>query len=161
MFLRHPVFMSSLFTIKTFLAELSKELHELQTQKNQAKELVCVRLSHNMLSNTARKPFFLNKWCENSQKIVKMCCPYLNTLVSGNPIIKAIRIEKLAYQGECRRLLLGGLPWGKHSAKHQGRTAHLRRKGVFEPKLMNWLRHELRKAHERLLEIIKLTNDIM
>ena len=29
------------------------------------------------------------------------------------PIIKAIRIEKLAYQDECRRLLLGGLPWGQ------------------------------------------------
>ena len=37
----------------------------------------------------------------------------MNTLVSGSPIIKAIRIEKLAYQGECRRLLLGGLPWGQ------------------------------------------------
>jgi hypothetical protein len=33
--------------------------------------------------------------------------------VSGSPIIKAIRIEKLAYQGERRRLLLGGLPWGQ------------------------------------------------
>ena len=35
----------------------------------------------------------------------------MTTLVSGSPIIKAIRIEKLAYQGECRRLLLGSLPW--------------------------------------------------
>ena len=31
---------------------------------------------------------FLNKRCRNSQKIVKMCCPYLNTLVSGSPIIQ-------------------------------------------------------------------------
>ena len=37
----------------------------------------------------------------------------MTTLMSGSPIIKAIRIEKLAYQGECRRLLLGGLPWGQ------------------------------------------------
>ena len=44
---------------------------------------------------------------------VKNGCPYLTTLLSGSPIIKAIRIEKLAYQGECRRLLLGGLPRGQ------------------------------------------------
>ncbi len=30
----------------------------------------------------------LNKWCQNSQKIAKMCCPYLTTLVSGSPIIQ-------------------------------------------------------------------------
>ena len=41
-----------------------------------------------MRSNTAIKKFFLNKWCQNSQKIVKMCCPYSTTLVSGSPIIQ-------------------------------------------------------------------------
>ena len=35
---------------------------------------------------------------------------------------------------------------GKRSAYHQGRLAHLRRKGVIELKLMNWLRHELRQG---------------
>ena len=35
-----------------------------------------------------RKSKILNKWCQNGQKIVKMCCPYLNTLVSGSPIIQ-------------------------------------------------------------------------
>ena len=39
-------------------------------------------------------------------------------------IIKSIRIEKLAYQGECRRLLLGGLPWANvvRSTKGDWRT---------------------------------------
>ena len=32
--------------------------------------------------------FFLYKWCRNSQKFVKMCSPYLTTLVSGSPIIR-------------------------------------------------------------------------
>ena len=60
----------------------------------------------------------------------KKCCPYLTTLVSGSPIIKSIRIEKLAYQGECRRLLLGGSILIEYSTKCQGREAHLRRNGV-------------------------------
>ena len=35
-----------------------------------------------------RKGNFLNKQCQNGQKIVKMCCPFLTTLVSGSPIIQ-------------------------------------------------------------------------
>ena len=35
-----------------------------------------------------RKSKFLNKWRQNGQKIVKKCCPYLTTLVSGSPIIQ-------------------------------------------------------------------------
>jgi hypothetical protein len=31
---------------------------------------------------------FLNKWGQNGQSFVKTCCPYLNTLVSGSPIIQ-------------------------------------------------------------------------
>ena len=31
---------------------------------------------------------FLNKWGQNGQSFVKNCCPYLNTLVSGSPIIQ-------------------------------------------------------------------------
>ena len=38
--------------------------------------------------NTTAKDNYLNKMCRNSQKIVKMCCPYLNALVSGSPIIQ-------------------------------------------------------------------------
>lgn len=52
--LRHPVFMFAEF----ILAELSKELHYLQTLRNQEKELACIRLSHNMRSNTAKEKLF-------------------------------------------------------------------------------------------------------
>ena len=38
--------------------------------------------------NTTAKDNFLNKRCRNSQKNVKMCCPYLTTLVSGSPIVQ-------------------------------------------------------------------------
>ena len=31
---------------------------------------------------------FLNKWGQNGQSFVKTCCPYLNTLLSGSPIIQ-------------------------------------------------------------------------
>ena len=41
-----------------------------------------------MCYNTAIKKFFLNKQCQNGQKFVKKCCPYLTTLVSGSPIIQ-------------------------------------------------------------------------
>ena len=88
MFLQHPVFISSLFIIKTFFAELSKELHYLQTLKNQEKNPVGLWLSDKIRQNTTAKDDFLNKRCQNSQQIVKMCCPYLNTLVSGSPIIQ-------------------------------------------------------------------------
>ena len=54
----------------------------------------------------------------------------MTTLVSGSPIIKSIRIDKLAYQGECHRLLLGGSILIEHSTKCQGREAHLLRNGV-------------------------------
>jgi len=32
-------------------------------------------------------------------------------------IVKSIRSDKLAYQGECRRLLLGGLPRGANTVR--------------------------------------------
>ena len=53
-----------------------------------------------------------------------MCCPLPTTHLSGSPIIKSVRIDKLAYQGECRRLLLGGLPWANvvRSTKGAQRT---------------------------------------
>ena len=41
-----------------------------------------------MRKNTAIKNVFLNKQCQNGQKIAKNCCPYLTTLVSGSPIIQ-------------------------------------------------------------------------
>ena len=31
---------------------------------------------------------FLNKWGQNGQSFVKTCYPYLNTLLSGSPIIQ-------------------------------------------------------------------------
>ena len=43
-------------------------------------------------------------------------CEHSQWIAEGGMIIKSIRIEKLAYQGEYRRLLLGGLPSGKHRA---------------------------------------------
>ena len=45
-------------------------------------------MSSEIRSNTAIKKFFLNKQCRNGQKIAKMCCPFLTTLVSGSPIIQ-------------------------------------------------------------------------
>ena len=35
-----------------------------------------------------RNDVFLNKKCRNDQSFIKMCCPYLNTLLSGSPIIQ-------------------------------------------------------------------------
>ena len=35
-----------------------------------------------------RNDGFLNKKCRNDQYFIKMCCPFLTTLVSGSPIIQ-------------------------------------------------------------------------
>ena len=77
--LRHPVFVSSFFIINTFLSELSKKLHYLQTFRNQEKEFACNRLSHKMRSNIARKYNFLNNifqklnWFDIDRYIVLNC----------------------------------------------------------------------------------------
>ena len=49
---------------------------------------VFIRLSQKTRQNAVINTVFLNKQCRNGQIIVKMCCPYLNTLVSGSPIIQ-------------------------------------------------------------------------
>ena len=56
--------------------------------KKQENSPVFIRLSQKTRQNTVINTVFLNKQCRNSQKNVKMCCPYLNTLVSGSPIIQ-------------------------------------------------------------------------
>jgi hypothetical protein len=59
-------------------------------------------------------------------------------------IIKSIRIEKLAYQGECRRLLLGGLPLANVVRSTKGAQRTCAEKEYLKQGFMNWLRHELR-----------------
>ena len=49
---------------------------------------VFIRLSQKTHQNTVINTVFLNKQCRNGQIIVKMCCPFLTTLVSGSPIIQ-------------------------------------------------------------------------
>ena len=56
--------------------------------KNERKNPFEIHLSLGMQLENDSKSVFLNKRCRNSQKIVKMCCPYLTTLVSGSPIIR-------------------------------------------------------------------------
>jgi hypothetical protein len=53
--------------------------------KNQQK--ASVRITK-YLQITISTDDFLNKWGQNGQSFVKTCCPYLNTLVSGSPIIQ-------------------------------------------------------------------------
>ena len=56
----------------------------MQTIKNQQKASVRIM---KYLQITISTDDFLNKWGQNGQSFVKTCCPYLNTLVSGFPII--------------------------------------------------------------------------
>ena len=53
--------------------------------KNQQKASVRIM---KYLQITISTDDFLNKWGQNGQSFVKMCCPYLTTLVSGSPIIR-------------------------------------------------------------------------
>ena len=73
------------------------------------------------------------------------CCPLLTTHLSGSPIIKAIRIEKLAYQGECRRLLLGGLPRGANTVRSTkgAQRPHADRSIIQNGKLVGAVTHVL------------------
>ena len=56
--------------------------------KKERKNPFEIHLNLGMQLENDSKSVFLNKRCRNSQKIVKMCCPYSNTLVSGSPIIQ-------------------------------------------------------------------------
>ena len=56
----------------------------MQTIKNQQKASVRIM---KYLQITISTDDFLNKWGQNGQSFVKTYCPYLNTLVSGFPII--------------------------------------------------------------------------
>ena len=56
--------------------------------KKERKNPFEIHLNLGMQLENDSKSVFLNKRCRNSQKIVKMCCPYLTTLVSGSPIIQ-------------------------------------------------------------------------
>ena len=56
--------------------------------KKERKNPFEIHLNLGMQLENDSKSVFLNKRCRNSQKIVKMCCPYLNTLVSGSPILQ-------------------------------------------------------------------------
>ena len=65
--------------------ESSEERLCVQTIKNQQKASVRIM---KYLQITISTDDFLIKWGHNGQSFVKTFCPYLNTLVSGSPIIQ-------------------------------------------------------------------------
>ena len=56
--------------------------------------LVISRLKNHIIKGNA------NKQCRNDKKIVKSCCPYLHTLVSGSPIIQNGKLSLDFYDEE-------------------------------------------------------------
>jgi hypothetical protein len=57
--------------------------------KNQQK--ASVRITK-YLQITISTDDFLNKWGQNGQSFVKICCPCLTTLLSGSPIVQDGRL---------------------------------------------------------------------
>ena len=62
------------------------------------------------IQKTRQKSDFLKKQCQNGQLFVKICCPYLTTLVSGSPL----------YSFAVQALPLGAMHSARLLTSHRG-----------------------------------------